>query len=229
MAAEVLYALAHPLSLLILLASFVAGITLHGWLQCVVANRVGEPGPRAEQRLRPDPRRHLDPFGCVAAAISGLGWTRPVEVSRRRPGALAGVLLVGPFLNLLLGVLALVGLRLGFGIGVADGGAAVLQRGLALSAGDLGPGVLLLVGLSQLYLGVLSLVPLPPLDGGRLLFALGPRSPGWQKAEYQLVERNIGVAVLLALLLIPLGGPLPLLPTLLDTVLRPLVRVITGG
>ena len=75
----------------------------------------------------------------------------------------------------------------------------------------------------------LSLVPLPPLDGGRLLFALAPRSPGWQKAEYQLDERNIGIAVLLALLLIPLGGPQALLPVLLDTLAGPLLDRVTGG
>ena len=79
------------------------------------------------------------------------------------------------------------------------------------------------------FVAALSLVPLPPLDGGRLLFALAPRTPGWQKAEYQLDERNIGVAVLLALLLIPLGGPQALLPVLLDTVVGPLVDLVTGG
>ena len=86
-----------------------------------------------------------------------------------------------------------------------------------------------MLGLMNVYVGALSLVPLPPLDGGRLLFALGPRTAGWQKAEYQLDERNIGVAVLLALLLIPLGGPQALLPTLLDTLAGPLVRLVTGA
>ena len=43
------------------------------------------------------------------------------------------------------------------------------------------------------------------------------------------MERNIGVAILLALLLIPLGGPQALLPTLLDTVVGPLVALVTGG
>lgn len=225
-----LYALAHPLSLLVLLVSFVVGITLHGWVQCLVADRLGERTPRAEQRLSPDPRRHLDPFGCVAAAISGLGWTRPVEwTDRRRKGALVSVLLVGPLLNVLLGVGALLALRFVYGIPVLGGAAVLLQRGLEVPSGAFGATVLVLVGLSQLYLGVLSLVPLPPLDGGRLLFGLAPRTLGWQKAEHQLVERNIGVAVLLALLLIPLGGPLPLLPTVLDSVLGPLVTALTGG
>lgn len=224
-----LYALAHPLSLVILLASFVVGLTLHGWVQALLADRLGERAPRAERRLRPDPRRQLDPFGCVSAAVSGLGWARPVEFpDRRRKAALVSVVLVGPLLNLALGAGALVAYGLLYDAPVG-GAALVLQRGLAIPAGRLAPAALALTGLSQLYLGVLSLVPLPPLDGGRLLFGLAPRTLGWQKAEHQLIERNIGVAVLLALLLFPLGGPLPLLPTVLDTVLGPLVRLLTGG
>jgi len=87
----------------------------------------------------------------------------------------------------------------------------------------------LLFGLMNAYVGVLSLVPLPPLDGGRLLFGLAPRTSGWQKAEYHLVEQNIGLVAVLVLLLLPLGGPQALLPVVLDRVVSPLVRLATGG
>lgn len=225
-----LYALGDPVSLVILLVSFVVAVTLHGWVCSVVATRAGERAPAAEGRTRPDPRRHLDPFGAVAAAIAGIGWARPVEPpDRRRRGALVRVLLSGAVANLVLGLAALVA----FGL-VSGGGSAVsfvgpsllLQSGIG---GDLALRALLLFGLANLMTGLLSLVPIPPLPGGRLLFGLAPRSAGWQKAEYQLVERNIGIAVLLALLLIPLGGPQALLPTILDTLAGPLVRLVTGA
>jgi Zn-dependent protease len=226
----VLYALEHPASFLVLLSSFVVGMTLHGWVQALVADRVRDRRPRLERRLTPDPRRHLDPFGCVGAAIAGLGWARPVEVlDRRRRGAVLAVALSGPAVNLVLGVAALLAWRVAYGPAtLVDGLAYELQHGASMATGALRV-ALLLVGASQLYLGVLSLVPLPPLDGGRVLFAFAPRSAGWQKAEYQLVERNIGIAVLLALLLIPLGGQLPLLPHLLDVVLTPVLRLLLGG
>lgn len=179
--------------------------------------------------MKPDPRLHLDPFGCVAAAISGLGWVKPVEVlDHRRRGAALAVTLSGPAINLLLGAGLLLAFRASAGVGINGGLASLLQHGTSFS-GAAGQIALLLAGASQLYLGALSLVPLPPLDGGRLLFALAPRTAGWQKAQHYLVEQNIGIAVLLALLLIPLGGPLPLLPQLLDTVLGPLITVLTGG
>lgn len=230
-----LYALGHPLALLLLAGTFVVGITLIGWLSSLVAHRVGR---SQKERLIPDPRRHLEPFGVLGAAVSGLGWAKPVDLpDRRRRGAAVATALTGPLVVLALGLGLLVLWNGLYGpVGGQQGGilpfnaviagpARFLQAGGPLD----GSAALFLVGCSLLYLGVLSLVPLPPLPGGLLMLALAPRSPGWQKAEYQLVERNIGVAALLVLLLIPLGGSVPMLPRLLDIALTPLVRVICGG
>ena len=223
-----LYALGDPLSLVLLLLSFLFAVTLHGWVQSLVARRSGDRAVVAERRTAPDPRRHLDPFGAVAAAIAGYGWAKPVEPpDRRHRGAMVRLLLSGVLANLAVGLGALAAYGVVYGsLGGAGSVSLTLQRGTDI---DLAPQALVLFGLANLMTGLLSLVPLPPLPGGRLLFGLAPRSPGWQKAEYQLVERNIGIAVLLALLLIPLGGPQALLPTLLDTVAGPLVRLVTGG
>lgn len=222
-----LYALGDPLSFVLLVVSFLVAVTVHGWTQSLAAARAGDRSVAQAGRTRPDPRRHVDPFGAIAGAIAGIGWARPVEVDDRASrGTLVGVLLSGAVANLALGALALVGFRL-LGNGVVGASTVQLQRGLPLD--DLAARALLLFGLMNVFVGALSLVPLPPLDGGRLLFALGPRSAGWQKARYYLIEQNIGVAVLLALLLIPLGGPQALLPTLLDTLVGPLLDVVTGG
>jgi Zn-dependent protease len=226
----VLYALSHPLSLLVLLTSFVVGLTAHGAVQAWIARRMGDRRVVLEGRVSADPRRHVDPFGAVAALISGLGWVQPVDAPwGRRRNRVVLLSLAGPAVNVLAGVALLLAWRVAYGPAdeFSGGAAYALQHGLAT---DAAPGALLLLaGASQLYLGVLSLVPLPPLDGGRLLFALAPRSHGWQRAEHQLVERNIGVAVLLALLVIPLGGPVPILPQLLDVILDPVLSLLVAG
>jgi Zn-dependent protease len=225
----VLYALGAPLSFVVLLVSFVVAVTLHGWASCLAADRAGDRRPRMEGRLRPDPRRHVDPFGAIAGLIAGFGWARPVDTlpGRRRRGALIASCLAGPAANVLVGLGALVAFRALSGIRLPLATAKLLQDGTpGLAAADT---ALLLFGLMNLYVGVLSLVPLPPLDGGRLLFGLGPRTSGWQKAEYHLVEQNIGLVALLVLLLIPLGGPQALLPAVLDHVVSPLARLATGG
>jgi Zn-dependent protease len=225
----VLYALGDPFSFVVLVASFLIAVTAHGWAASLAADRGGDRRPRAEGRLRPDPRRHVDPFGAIAGAIAGFGWARPLEPPGLRPkrGALVASCLAGPVVNLLLAAVALVGFRAVSGFGLPGASATVLQHGL--SGGDPAERALVLFGLMNAYVGLLSLVPLPPLDGGRLLFGLAPRSAGWQKAEYHLVEQNIGLGALLLLLLLPLGGPQALLPTVLDEIVGPLVRLVTGG
>ena len=217
-----LYALGDPVSFALLVLAFVVTATLAGWLSALACSRVAvrEPGRRA-----PDPRRQLDPFGAVGAAVAGMGWARPVEVPEHRRGTgVALAVLTGPLVVLALGLGALAGFGAAYDAVPAD--SLLLQRG----AGVLSPAqeAWALGGLMATYVGGLSLVPLPPLPGGTALFALAPRSVGWQKARYQLVERNIGTAVLLALLLIPLGGPQALLPSVLDSVLGPLVRAVSG-
>jgi Zn-dependent protease len=222
----VLYALGQPVSFVLLVLSFVVAVTLHGWVQARAAHRSGDREPAQHGRLAPDPRRQVDPFGAIAGAISGIGWSRQVEPSGRVPRRrLATVLLAGTAANVVVGVAALAAFR-ALGGPAVGGSTLVLQRGVD---GDVLLVALYLFGLSNVFVAALSLVPLPPLPGGTLLFALAPTTPGWQSARYRLVEQNIGVAVLLALLLIPLGGPQALLPSLLDTLLGPLLALLVGG
>ena len=218
-----LYALGRPLSFVLLVVAFVVSAVLAGWVSSLAARRVGvrEPG-----RGQPDPRRQLDPFGCVAAAIAGIGWARPVEVpGLRRGSGVALAVLAGPLVVLALGLGALAGF--GVAYGPVGASAQLLQNGV--TGAPVGQQAWFLGGLMATYVGALSIVPLPPLPGGTALFALAPRTLGWQKAHHQLVERNMGTAVLLALLLIPLGGATALLPTVLDRVLDPLVQAVSGG
>ena len=219
-----LYALADPLSFLVLALSFVVASTLGGWAAVLAAGGAAAPGLEDRGRARPDPRRHLEPFGVVAAALTGVGWYRPAPLPFRggRPVAstLAGpavLLAVGG--ALLVGAGAVTGQVLGAGTTVLQGGA----DGLGLL-----PRVLVLAGLVHLFVGLLSLVPLPPLEAGRLLFARAPRTQGWQKAELYLVEKNLGTVAVLVLLLLPLGGQLPLLLSLLSAVGAPLVALLTS-
>lgn len=224
-----LYALGRPIDLLLLLLSYVAVVTLHGWVSALASRRAGAGDLGGSARTSPDPRRHIDPFGAVAAAIAGLGWAKPVPPpGRRRRGARALALLAGPVSSIALGLGVLAVSRLTGGPTLSGALVSALQQGVGAQV-DLGHRALVLFGLCSLFLGVLSLVPLPPLNGGQLLFGLAPQTAGWRQVEYQLVERNIGTAVLLALLLIPLGGPTALVPRLLDIVVSPLATAVLGG
>lgn len=230
-----LYALGDLRSFVYLLAFSIVCITLSGWICALAAFRQGQRNLKPEGRLLPDPRRQLDPFGAISAVIAGIGWAKPVDVPRTSAGRVALAVLSGPVVLLAIGLGTLAGFGIHYndslgGIGPAIdsiGGAYLLQHGSPdLSAGQ---EAWVLFGIAATWTGGIQLVPLPPLPGGQVLFAAAPRTLGWQKAEYQLVERNFGTGILLALMLIPLGSNVALLPNVLDNLLGPLVKAVTGG
>ncbi|MEP6463582.1 MAG: site-2 protease family protein [Frankiaceae bacterium] len=227
-----LYALRHPVALVALLAAFVLGVTVRGFVQARLSARFGDRSGLAAGRGSLDPRRHLDPFGAVAAALSGVGWGHPVErPSYVRPGQrgrILAVLLAGPVAVAILGALFLGGYAaIGGPAGLGQAGVVPATLHATYLPENAAQTLLLFAGIELVAMAVLALIPLPPLDGGRILFLYAPRTPGWQKAEYHLAEQNIGTAILLALLLIPITGQDPLLLFLLDLIVYPLLRLVS--
>lgn len=149
----------------------------HGW----AADALGDPTARLQGRLSLNPLRHVDPVGTVAlplilfaAQILTIGrveflfgWAKPVPVDPRhfrspRTG-MAWVAAAGPAMNLLLAFLfALAG-------HVVDD----LPKGLA----DYAVSLILFAVLINLLLMLFNLLPIPPLDGGRILVGLLPLGP----------------------------------------------------
>lgn len=218
-----LRALGSPAVFLGLLVGFLLAATVQAHVAASAARVFGDRpafrrafGDRPSLRRLGDLRRVLDPFGAVAAALGGLGWGVTPDTPLRSRGRLAVALLAGPVAVAVLGVLALVGFVL-----VGGPASALPGTGPGSLLGDVeGPaGQLFLLGLGLELLGmaVLSLVPLPPLPGWRLLELASTGSVGWQRAREYLVEKNLGVLALLVLLILPLGGSTPLLLGIVDT------------
>lgn len=229
-ATDVLFALSDPLSFLVLVTAYAVVVVLHGSVRDALRGGAGRDAeawaPTESDWPQSWPLRHVDPFGTIAAAVSGVGWPRPVAAT---PGRLRGrdlaALLGGPALDVVLGCAALA-YAASRGASLRSGGSYLLQDGADL---PLDARCALLGGLVALYVGLLSLVPLPPLDGGRLLLGRAPRTPGWEKARYRLAEQNIGLIALLVLLVVPLGGPRPLGLAVLDALATPFLRAVGGG
>lgn len=222
-----LYALATPVAFLGLLVGFALAVTLHGWAQSVAAGRLGDRSPRLAGRSRFDPRRHVDPFGAVAAALSGVGWGAKVTLERRRfrsRGRWVVAVLAGPAAVIIAGALVLIGFAVSSGAGEVLHAVPTSDVLRGLPGLPMVETLLLSLGTALVAVGVLELVPLPPLDGGTLLFGLGPNKTGWRRAEYHLAEQNWGIGILLVLLVLPLAGRLPLLVFLIGLVIDPLLR-----
>ena len=188
-----LFLLRYPAAFLGVGLALLVAVLVHSLAQAATARAFGDRLPVANGRLNPDPRRHLDPFGVIVMLISAIGWNKPVPLQepRFRGGRTRYLLaiLAGPVANLLLAVVALVALR-----AVA---VPVLPSVDPLDPAPYAFAEVLLFELAAVNaaVGVLTLLPIPPLDGARILWLYAPQTPGWRNARYHLEERNIGIAI----------------------------------
>ncbi len=184
----------------------------HGW----VAKRLGDPTAQMLGRLTLNPIKHIDPVGTLlvpaALILMGLGiigWAKPVPVTwenlRRPKRDMALVAVAGPMANLLMALIWLLIMKLAQLAGPEIGSWA---RPLFLMA-DVGITV-------NLILMILNLIPIPPLDGGRVLTGLLPEPWAWRVNRIE----PYGLFIVLALFATGLlwsimSGPVSLLRTFL--------------
>jgi Zn-dependent protease len=188
-----------PLAFFLLALSLVGAIGLHEYAHALVADLQGDRLPRAMGRLTPNPVRHLDPLGTLLIFLAGFGWGKPVEfrpqaLSSKRFGA-AMVALAGPGMNLLLALVAAF---------------AYVPLFRSLASGPVITFLAFFITINVL-LAVFNLVPLPPLDGSRLLTIFLP--PRRQNVIYFL--DRWGFIILLGLVFF---GGLELLSPVRDAV-----------
>lgn len=165
----------------------------HGW----VARRLGDPTAMMLGRLTLNPLKHIDPIGTVLLPLLMLlfspfifGWAKPVPVTwenlKHPKRDMALVAAAGPLSNLLMALFWVIMLRIGIGVNheLPWLGAYLFYAGQA--------GIVI-----NLVLMVLNLLPLPPLDGGRVVSGLLPGPWSWQLNRIE----PYGLLVLLLLLM----------------------------
>ncbi|ABD10828.1 Zn-dependent membrane protease [Frankia sp. CcI156] len=198
-----LFHLAEPAALLGILLAFLIGIFAHDAAQVLVARLVRDPTPMRSGRMMTGLKDRLSPFSAVAVFVVGYGWAESVpmnDVWRRRRFHVAAAVLAGPLTYLLLALASLAVFQPLGEPGLVRLGDRVTEVTVPNS---FGAELALWMAVTFGSMFIISLVPVPPTDAGRLLFLLGPTTAGWRNARYQLAERNIGLGILLALLLLP--------------------------
>jgi len=129
----------------------------HGW----VANRLGDPTARLAGRLSLNPLKHLDPVGTLMLLFFGFGWAKPVPINlaniRDQRKGLIMVSAAGIAANIVLAFLALLGGRL---LGPSASGETKL--------------ILYYVAQINIILAAFNLIPIPPLDGSKILMGFMP-------------------------------------------------------
>lgn len=183
----------NPDRLITLAILFLTSMPVHEWAHAWVAYQLGDDTAALRGRLTINPLAHLDPVGTLSLVFFGFGWGKPVPVNpyRLRGNLRAGWALVsaaGPFSNLVLAMLAAIPFRMGW-LSLYAGSASVISL----------PGILLQFVLINLSLMLFNLIPIPPLDGSRILAWLLPSR--WADAMDR-VEHFGGIGLMLILYLL---------------------------
>lgn len=187
-------------------------ITLHEAAHGYVARHFGDPTAHLAGRITLNPLKHIDPVGTVLVPVSILalstlfggggilfGWAKPVPVDfgrLRKPKAdMLWVAAAGPFMNLMM----------------ALGWALIHSLAFGSTPGSYGYAVTLMADAGMQINGVLmllNLLPIPPLDGGRIAVSLLPDRLAWQFARLEPYGFPILLVLLFTGVLASILGPL---------------------
>lgn len=174
-------------------------VAFHEMMHAYIAYRLGDDLAHSRGRISLNPMRHIDPMLTIAlpAAMLFMGLppilaAKPVPINVNRISGdelgLAAVGIAGPLTNLLLATIAAIFLNV-----FIQGGGVVYDV------------VKLFVQLN-IALFVFNMLPLPPLDGSRVLYAVAP--PGLQRLMEQLERMGIFITLMLLFLLLPVLSPI---------------------
>jgi len=179
-------------------------VTIHEFSHALTADRLGDPTPRAMGRLTLNPLAHLDPLGTLMIFIAHFGWGKPVPIdpynfkNPRRDEIL--VSLAGPTRNFI------------FMIAIS-----LIIHFIPVSIFSY---VLYTFAITNLYLGVFNLLPIPPLDGSKVFLNLMSveKSYEWQKAF-----DRYGFFIVAACLFLPVGGS-----NIISLIVTPIVQFLSN-
>ncbi len=176
--------------ILISIVSFLLAITIHEFCHALVATLLGDDTAKSMGRLTLNPFSHIDPFGLLFLILIGIGWAKPVPFNPNNftHPRLYSVLvaLAGPCANFVLALFFLYSLK----YLPALVSYKVLPTLMEFSKVSIWINVML---------GVFNLIPIPPLDGSRIISVCIPQS--WLKA-YAVFER-FSLIFLIILLYVP--------------------------
>lgn len=205
----------------------------HAW----TSNKMGDPTAKNLGRVTLDPTKHLDPIGTISMLLFGFGWAKPVPVNSRyykKPSrGMAITAAAGPISNLILSFVSLLILEIIFAVCQpalvfcyygfkAD---VIMDLSIGVKIASLIGQLLYYCHIMNLYLAIFNLIPIPPLDGSRILFMFLPDRIYFGIMKY---ERIIMLIMMAALWTGVLSAPLSYVCSLISTGMQLLIGLIPG-
>ena len=208
----------YILSILLGLIPSLLCITLHELSHGFVAYKLGDDTAKSRGRLTLNPLKHLDPVGLLMMLVFHVGWAKPVPVNMYRfknpKRGMAATALAGPVSNLLIAVVFMLLY-----------GAAYIPLGQS-AVGYYFLQMLQLTAIISIGLGIFNLLPLPPLDGSKVLFSLMSDESYYKLMRY---ERYGGILMLILVATGVLGKPLSVAIDAVYAWLVPLAQLACNG
>lgn len=178
--------------------ALICAITIHEFSHAFVADRLGDPTPRSQNRVSLNPLHHLDPLGTLMMFLVSFGWGKPVPIdpynfsNPRRDEML--VALAGPGSNLILAVIL-----------------SILWHFFPSS-------VIVIFIYINIALAVFNLLPIPPLDGSKIILNFMPVD---KAVEWESAFERYGFFILAALFFLPIGNN-----NIITTIISPIINFI---
>ena len=186
--------------LLLSIPPILLALSFHEYAHAWMANRKGDPTAKMLGRLTMNPLAHLDPMGTLMIVILHFGWAKPVPVNpmnlKNPKKDMLWIALAGPASNVIMAA------GLGIVIRVLNG------MGLRIDGSFLGlfQYMLYFAVMINLVLAIFNMLPIPPLDGSKILFGILP--PEYEESYLRFEQYGpmllIGLVVMSSLLGIPI-------------------------
>ena len=174
-------------------------ISVHEWAHAFTATKLGDPTPGHEGRLTVNPLAHIDLLGALMFVTVGFGWAKPVPINpvyfKRMKRDVCLTAIAGPLSNLILALIAFIGLRLlGFPVNASPW--SLLQMDIDGNVTRIFLGQVLRGSLfANLGLMAFNLIPIAPLDGSKVLEAFIPHHLADKYDEFMRIGMYIVIGL----------------------------------
>lgn len=183
----------YLLTALVALLAIVCHECAHGW----VSYKLGDPTAKNAGRLTLNPLKHIDPIGILCMVLFRVGWAKPVPINpyhyRDRKKGIIYVSIAGPATNFILAFISL----------LIEG--LLLKYSPSHNANRIFCQLCYYSAVVNISLGLFNLVPIPPLDGSRVVGALFPKAAAFYRKYQQHWRWVLLICVVTGLLSKPLG------------------------